>query len=299
MKKVILMIEGMSCSGCSNGLEKYLNKQDGVESASVNLVLKTATITYTDKIDISDIEKYIKDAGFKSLGEEKLLTKKEKNSVLSLVVFGIIALIIMYITMEHHLNLSGAISIDKTPKMYSILLIILTVPFLIYSLDILKRGIKSLIHFMPSMDTLITLGIISSYSYSIFSTIMLFLGNKEYIDNIYFESTIFLIYFAKFGRFIVDRSKDKTEQDIKDLVRITPSKAHLKTDDDYVDITIDEVKKGDILICLPGEKISVDGEVIEGSTTIDESLITGESKPVQKMVKSKVIAGSINYDGKK
>lgn len=298
MKKVILMIEGMSCSGCSNGLEKYLNKQEGVSSASVNLVLKTATITYTNKINISDLERYIKEAGFKSLGEEKTLAKKKKISILPLVIYGFLALIIMYMTMSHHLNLPEIISIEDNQKAYSIILLLLTIPFIIYSIDIIKSGIKSLIHLMPNMDTLITLGIISSYSYSIFSTIMLFLGNKSYIDGIYFESTIFVIYFVKLGRYIVDKSKDKTEQDIKDLVRITPNKAHLKTDDDFIDITIDEVKKDDILICLPGERIAVDGEIIEGSTTIDESLITGESIPVEKTVKSKVIAGSINHDGK-
>ena len=297
MKKITLVIEGMSCSGCSNGLEKYLNKQEEVISASVNLVLKTASITYTNKISKKDLEKYIEEAGFKSLGEEIKVTKK-KTSTIPLIVFGFLALLIMYISMAHHLSLPEIIKQEQNPKVYAVLLLLLTTPFIIYSHDIIKSGIKSLFHLMPNMDTLITMGIFSSYIYSVASVIMILLGNNNYINNIFFESTAFVIFFIKLGRIIVDKNRDKTEQDIKDLVRLTPKKAHLKTEDGYIDITIDEIKKDDLLICLPGEKIAVDGEIVEGSTTIDESLITGESLPSFKKIKSKVIAGSINHEGK-
>ena len=297
MKKITLVIEGMSCSGCSNGIEKYLNKQEEVVSASVNLVLKTATITYTNKISKKDLEKYIEEAGFKSLGEEIKVTQK-KTSVTPLIIFGLLALLIMYITMAHHLGLPEIINQEKNPKTYALLLLLLTTPFIFYSFDIIKSGVKSLLHLMPNMDTLITMGIFSSYLYSVSSVVMILLGNNKYINNIFFESTVFVIFFIKVGRIIVDKNRDKTEQDIKDLVRITPKKAHLKTEDGYTDITIDEIKKDDLLICLPGEKIAVDGEIVEGSTTIDESLITGESVPLFKEIKSKVIAGSINHEGK-
>ena len=297
MKKITLVIEGMSCSGCSNGLEKYLNKQKEVVSASVNLVLKTATITYTNKISKKDLEKYIEEAGFKSLGEEIKVTKK-KTSIMPLIVFGLLAILIMYITMAHHFGLPEIINQEKNPKTYALLLLILTTPFIIYSYDIVKSGIKNLLHLMPNMDTLITMGIFSSYIYSVTSVVIIFLGNNKYVNNIFFESTVFVIFFIKLGRIIVDKNRDKTEQDIKDLVRITPKKAHLKTEDEYTDITIDEIKKDDLLICLPGEKIAVDGEIVEGNTTIDESLITGESVPSFKNIKSKVIAGSINHEGK-
>ena len=298
MKKITLIIEGMSCSGCSNGLEKYLNKQQEVVSASVNLVLKTATITYTNKIGKKDLEKYVEEAGFKSLGEEIKVNKNKKTSIKPLIIFGLFAILIMYITMAHSLNLPELININKYPKQYAILLLLLTTPYIIYAFDIIKSGLKSLIHLMPNMDSLITLGIFSSYLYSFFSVIMIIKGNNNYIHNIYFESTIFVIYFIKLGRFIIKKNRDKTEQDIKDLVRITPNKAHLKTEDGYKNVTIDEIKKEDLLICLPGERIAVDGEIVEGSTTIDESLITGEANPVFKEIESKVIAGSINHDGK-
>ena len=298
MKKITLIIEGMSCSGCSNGLEKYLNKQQEVVSASVNLVLKTATITYTNKIGKKDLEKYIEEAGFKSLGEEIKVNKTKKTSIKPLIIYGLFAILIMYITMAHSLKLPELINVNKYPKQYAILLLLLTTPYIIYAFDIIKSGLKSLIHLMPNMDSLITLGIFSSYLYSFFSVIMIIKENNNYIHNIYFESTIFVIYFIKLGRFIIKKNRDKTEQDIKDLVRITPNKAHLKTEEGYKNVTIDEIKKEDLLICLPGERIAVDGEIVEGSTTIDESLITGEANPVFKEIHSKVIAGSINHDGK-
>lgn len=298
MKKITLIIEGMSCSGCSNGLEKYLNKQQEVVSASVNLVLKTATITYTNKIGKKDLEKYVEEAGFKSLGEEIKVNKNKKTSIKPLIIFGLFAILIMYITMAHSLKLPELINVNKYPKQYAVLLLLLTTPYIIYAFDIIKSGLKSLIHLMPNMDSLITLGIFSSYLYSFFSVIMIIKGNNNYIHNIYFESTIFVIYFIKLGRFIIKKNRDKTEQDIKDLVRITPNKAHLKTEEGYKNVTIDEIKKEDLLICLPGERIAVDGEIVEGSTTIDESLITGEANPVFKEIQSKVIAGSINHDGK-
>lgn len=293
MKKVILKIEGMSCSACSNGLEKYLNKQDGI-NASVNLVLATASIEYNENIKIRDIEKHIKDAGFKSLGEYK--TKEKINSIFSHIIWGLLCLFIMYYSMSHMLNLYEIVNANNNPKLYVTVLLLLTIPFLIYSSDIIKNGIKNLIHQMPNMDTLVTLGIISSYSYSLYSVIMVYMNKTNYIHNIYFESTVFVIYFIKLGRFITERSKNKTTESIRDLVEITPNIAHLKNEKDYQDITIDEVKKGDILICLPGEKIAVDGEVTKGRSNFDESFITGESIPVLKEKNSKVIAGSLNYE---
>lgn len=300
MKKIILKIEGMSCSACSNGLEKYLNKQEGIEEATVNLVMATASITYKENLSINDLERFIKEAGFKSLGEEKVIARKEKTNITPYIVLGILGLLIMYIPMQHMFKVPSLpfLDIHKTPKSYAVILLLLTIPYMIYSIDIIKNGIKNLIHKMPNMDTLVTLGIISSYVYSIFGVIMILLGHNDYVHNLYFESTIFVIYFMKLGRFITDSSKNKTKDSIRELVSITPSKAHIKDKDSYKDITIDEVKKGDILITLPGERIAVDGEIVNGASNFDESFITGESLPVSKKKGDKVIAGSINYDSK-
>jgi len=298
MKKTVLRIDGMSCSACSNGLEKYLNKQEKIKSAEVNLVMQTATISYDDSLSIKDLEKYISEAGFESLGEENIF-KEEENSYMPLLVYGIIGLILMYISMSHmiKLPLPSFLNMKINPEIYSFTLLILTIPFLIYGWDIINSGYKNLYHKMPNMDTLVTIGIISSFIYSLFSTIMILTNHTEFLHSLYFESTAFVIYFIKLGRFIDKKSKSKTKDAIRDLVRITPEKARIKKGDSYEEITIDEVRKEDILICLPGDKIAVDGEITKGESHFDESFITGESIPVLKKISDKVIAGSINYDG--
>lgn len=298
MKKIILRIGGMSCSACSNGLEKLLNSKEKIKEAKVNLVLQTASIIYDDDLKIEEIEKYISEAGFESLGDENYLLQEEKDSIVPIIVYGILGIVLMYISMAHMLKLPmiELFNPSKNPLIYSTTLLILTIPFLIYGIDILKSGFNNLLHKMPNMDTLVMIGIFSSFFYSLFSFIMIILGSKEYIHELYFESTAFVIYFIKLGRLIDKKSKNKTKDAIKGLVQITPEKARIKENDTIKEVTIDEVKIGDILICLPGDKIAVDGEIVKGSTHIDESFITGESLPLLKKVKDKVIAGSINYE---
>ena len=297
MKKVVLVIEGMSCSGCSNGLEKYLNKQDGIEEATVNLVMATASIKYKDNLTIDDLNRFVSEAGFKSLGED-IKKEEKKETIQPFIIFGILALLLMYISMGHmiHLPILDIFNMTKHPIIYSITLLLLTIPFLIYGWKIIHSGVKNLIHLMPNMDTLVTIGIVSSFLYSLINVIMVIIGKKSCVENLYFESTAFVIYFIMLGKYIDKQSKNKTKEAIKGLVTMTPERARIKTNDGYNNITIDKVKKGDILICFPGDKVAVDGEIIKGSSTFDESFITGESLPVLKKVNDKVIAGSINYD---
>ena len=299
MKKIILKIGDMSCSACSSGLEKYLNKQDGIISANVNLVLANAMIEYEDNLEIKDLERFIKEAGFKSLGIYKGEEEEKKVSKTPLIVFGILALLILYISMSHMLYLPSIpfLNMEKYPINYSIFLFILTIPFLIYGFDIFKSGIKNLIHRTPNMDTLVSLGVASSFIFSLFNMIMILLGNKMYVENLYFESCAIIIYFIKLGRYIDKISKSKTKEALKELVQITPSMALLKVNNKEKEVSIDEVKKNDILICKPGMKIAVDGVITSGKSYIDESFITGESIPVKKTIDDKVVAGSINVDG--
>lgn len=302
MKKIILSIDGMTCSACSSGLEKYLIKQDGIINASVNLVLAQALIEYEDNLTIEQLETFVKEAGFESLGiyngEQE---KKKDNGKLLLVIYGVLALIVLYVSMSHMVGLPVIpfLHMMHHPINYAICLLILTIPFLIYGKDIFVSGIKNILHKTPNMDTLVTIGVFSSLSYSIFSTIMILLDNNTmmYIESLYFESCAIIIYFIKLGRYIDGRSKEKTKEALKELVQITPTKAVLKRDKKEVEVPIDEVKKNDILICKPGMKIAVDGIIINGETHLDEAFITGESVPAKKSVNDKVVAGSINLDG--
>ena len=302
MKKIILSIDGMTCSACSNGLEKYLNKQNGINKASVNLVLANASIEYDENLlDIPKIETFIKQAGFKSLGEFKniKIEKKTRKEKIKFIIFTVLAIILMYISISHMISLPiiEDLNMDLSPFTHSIVLLLLTIPFIIYGFDILKNGFKNLIHKTPNMDTLVSIGVISSLLYSLYGLYMISTGNTHYVENLYFESTAVVIYFIKLGRYIDKSSKDKTKEAIQKLVQITPNHATIKINGIEKRVTLDEIKKGDIVISKPGEKIAADGEILSGEAHLDESFITGESKKSKKTIGQKVIAGSINYDG--
>lgn len=302
MKKIILSIDGMTCSSCSNGLEKYLNKQEGIIVAGVNLVMANATIEYDEKkLNIAQIEEFVKKAGFKSLGEFKEIKteNKSKKEKVKFIIFTLLAILLMYISMGHMINLPTLPYLnphDNTTN-YMVSLLILTILFIIYGFDIIKNGYKNLIHKTPNMDTLVGIGVITSFLYSLYSMYLVFSGNHHQVMNLYFESAAIVIYFVKLGRYIDGISKDKTREAIQKLVKITPNKAVIKKDGILKEVTLDEIHKGDIVVAKAGEKIAVDGEIIEGKAHLDESFITGESKPVAKEIGSKVIAGSLNYDG--
>ena len=302
MKKIILSIEGMTCSACSNGLEKYLNKQDGIKQASVNLVMANASIEYDEKkLNIDNLNEFVKKAGFKSLGEFKeiKIEGKSKKEKIIFIIFTILAIIFMYIAMGHMVNLPTLeiIDVNKNPIGYTICLFIFAILFIIYGFDVLKNGYKNLIHKTPNMDTLVGIGVLSSFIYSIYSMFLIIRGETHVVHNLYFESAAMVIYFVKLGRYLDGISKDKTKEAIQKLVKITPESATIKVDGKEKTVTIDEVKKGDIVVSKPGERISVDGKILEGKAHLDESFITGESKPASKSKGEKVIAGSINYDG--
>ncbi len=302
MKKINLSIDGMTCSACSNGLEKYLNKQKGISNATVNLVMANATIEYDEKLlNQEKIEEFVKEAGFKSLGEFKEIKIEEKNKKekIKFIIFTILAILLMYISMGHMINLPIIPFLNPHTNAinYMISLLVLTICFMFYGFDILKNGYKNLIHKTPNMDTLVGIGVISSLLYSIYNMYTVFAGNHHQVMNLYFESAAIVIYFIKLGRYIDGISKDKTKEAIQKLVKITPNTAVIKINGTEKTVTLDEINKGDIVVSRAGEKIAVDGEIITGKAHLDESFITGESKPVSKEEGNKVIAGSTNYDG--
>lgn len=302
MKKIILAIDGMTCSACSNSLEKYLKKQKGILTANVNLVMANATIEYDDTtISQKKIEQFIKEAGFKSLGEfrEDNLESKTQNEKIKFLFFSILAILLMYVSMGHMVGLPTFKLLDmhSNPISYTLVLFLLTIPFLIYGFDILKNGYKNLIHKTPNMDTLVSIGVLSSLLYSIYNMYLILKGNHEPVEHLYFEASAIVIFFIKLGRYLDGISKDKTKDAIQKLVKLTPNHAIIKVNEEEKQVTIDEVKKGDIVISKPGEKIAVDGKILSGKAHLDESFITGESKKASKTIGEKVIAGSINYDG--
>ena len=302
MKKVILAIEGMTCSACSNGLEKYLNKQDGIKQATVNLVMNTASIEYDEKkLDLNDLDKFVEKAGFKSLGINTFEKEQRKssNEKYKLIAISCLSIVDLYVSMSHMVGLPVIpyLNMMSYPVNYSLCLLVLTTIVLVLGWKIIKNGIKNMIHKTPNMDTLVTIGVIASFGYSLFGTYMITKGIVAYVEQLYFESAATVIFFIEIGKYIENKNKNKTKEALQKLVTITPKDAVVEKDGKEYTVTIDEIQKGDIVVCRPGEKIAVDGTIVSGTTHIDESFITGESVPVKRDEGLKVIAGSINYEG--
>ena len=299
MKNIILNVGGMTCSGCSAGLEKYLNKQDGIFSASVNLVLATVKIEYDENLlDVNKLNKFIGEAGFTSYGEEYNKNKRRPERLV-LLIYTVLTILLMYISMGNmfKITMPNIVNMHFNPIIYSISLAAITFLYFIYGFDIIKSGIKNLVHRMPNMDSLIMIGVIVNYLYSLFNMILVFKGDMNGLHQLYFEASAMTILFVKIGRFIDKNNRIKATDAVRGLVSVTPKKAVKLVDGEEKTVTINEISKGDIIVCRPGEKIAVDGIVRKGRTNINEALITGESKPVHKEVGNEVIAGSINCNG--
>lgn len=230
MKKVLLKIDGMTCSACSSGLEKFLNKQEGIKQAQVNLVMNNASIEYDEKIlDIPKIEKFVEKAGFESFGIDKLEKEEKKQSKekYKSVLLTILAIFILYISMGQMVGLPifNIINMHENPANFSILQLILSIFAILLGRDILKNRYKNLIHKTPNMDTLVGLGVISSLLYSMYNTYRIFLGDTEAVHHLYYESIVIILFFIKIGKYIEGRNKDKTKEAIQELMMITPSLA--------------------------------------------------------------------------
>ena len=261
--------------------------------------MSSASISYEDDISIDDLNRFVKEAGFNSLGIYDEQVNKNINKNGYFIVNGVLALLVLYISMAHmiHLPVIPFLNMMNHPVNYAVCLFIFSLYFIYFGRDIIINGIKNIRYKSPNMDTLVTLGIISSFLFSTFNMIMILKGNKEYIEDLYFESVCVVLYLIKFGRYIDGINKEKTKDAIKGLVTITPKVAILFKDNKEKEVSIDEVKKGDTLIVKPGNRFAVDGSIVKGSTHVDESFISGESIPVKKSVDDRVVAGSINLDG--
>jgi len=302
MKKIILKIGGMSCAACSFGLEKYLKKQEGIQDVVVNLIMNHAIILFDeDKIKLEDLNRFVKEAGFESLGEDNLNgEEKEKRKEKPRLIFvTILSLLILYISMGHMIGLPAFPFLDmhQYPIFYTLSLLGLSTIVMILEKNILKSGWLNLIHKAPNMDSLVTIGVIASYGYSIYHTILILQGKVEFVTSLYYESAAIVLFFIMIGKYIENRSKKKTKEAIQSLMKLTPATAVILENGKQKVVTIDEIQKGDIVICKPGEKIAVDGIVTKGVSHLDESFITGESLPSKKEAGKPVIAGSINYEG--
>ena len=244
------------------------------------------------------MNKFIEESGFTSYGEEYNKNKRKPERFV-LLIYTVLTILLMYISMGNmfKIKMSNIIDMHSNPIIYAVSLAVITFLYFIYGFDIIKSGIKNLVNKMPNMDSLIMIGVIVNYLYSLFNMILVFRGDMNGLHHLYFEASAMTILFVKIGRFIDKNNRIKATDAVKGLVSVTPKNAVKLVDGEEKTVTINEISKGDIIVCRPGEKIAVDGIVRKGRTNINEALITGESKPVHKEIGDEVIAGSINCNG--
>ena len=305
IKTYTFKVEGMTCSACANRVERVTKKMDGVESSSVNFATEKLTVNIDEDITgYPQIKSVVEKAGYKLVKEEEKSQQKKKmdESRLLLIRFIVSACFtvpLLIITMGHMVGMPLPDIIDpmKNSLNFAIIQVVLTLPVMIMGYKFYKIGIKNLFKLSPNMDSLIAISTLAAFIYGIFGIYKIKSGDTSYAMHLYFESAAVILTLITLGKYLEAVSKGKTSQAIKALMGLAPKSATIIRNDKEMTVPIEEVITGDIVIVKPGEKLPVDGEVIEGSTSIDESMLTGESIPVEKTVGSSVVGASINKTG--
>lgn len=298
-------IEGMHCSACASRVEKVTKKIPGVENSVVNFATEKLFISYdADSINFGDIKSKVENAGFKLIreDEQKIEEKKldEQGKMLWRLILSLVfALPLLTITMGHMVGMPLPKIIDPmmNPFNFAIIQLVLTIPVMIIGYKFYYIGYKNLFKLSPNMDSLIAIGTSAAFIYSLYGTYKIYTGDGSYAMSLYYEAAVTILALITLGKYLEAVSKGKTSQAIKKLMGLAPKTATIVREGKELVIPIDEVIVGDIVIVKPGEKLPVDGEVIEGTTSVDEAMLTGESIPVEKTVGSKVIGASINKTG--
>lgn len=306
MTQKLLKIEGMSCTACAKAVERVTRKLDGVTESNVNYASEKLSISYeASKVNLSDIKKAIEKAGYKAVDEDSKATNKSKkeDQIKSLwqkfIISAIFTVPLLIISMGHMLGLElpGFINPMVNSKGFALSQLLIVTPVIILGRRFYKIGFRSLIKRSPNMDSLIAIGTSAAFLYGIFGVIKIFSGDTAYTRDLYFESAAVIITLITLGKYFEAVSKGKTSEAIKKLMGLAPKTATVLRAEKEIEINIEEVKAGDIIVVKPGSKMPVDGEVIEGITSVDESMLTGESIPVEKSVGDKIIGASINKNG--
>lgn len=306
MKKAVCKVKGMSCAACSASVERILNKKDGVESAQVSLAAEEASIIYDEnKISIEEMQDAVKKGGFKLLApaedsaegsedKESVQEKKaERLHLIRLYTCIIFALPLFVLCM-------APMVIPSLPMVSGWVQMVLCIPVLIAGYSFFTKGFFNLVKLQPNMDSLVATGATASFVYSLVNLIQ----NTQHMamghamsHQYYFEGVAMIITLVMVGKHIELRSRRKAGNSIKSLMNLAPSKATLVKEGKTQEIDAKDIAVGDLILVHPGEKIAADGEVVEGSSDVDESMLTGESLPVAKNIGSKVWGATINTNG--
>ncbi len=297
MKKSRFKISGMTCAACASGLERILKKQNLVKDVKVNFATEMMDIEYEEELTFEKINSVVNSLGFNIVVDEK----PKKKSNISLVISTIVTVILLYIAMGYMITdkliYPNIIDPIDNPINFCLIQLMLSIVVIILNIKIYKVGYRLLFKLSPNMDSLVAIGTTASFIYSIYSLYMVYNGNHSFVHNLYFESTATILTLIQIGKYFEEKSKTRTKASITKLLNLSPKMGTVVRDGIEVSVQVSQIKKGDIVVVKTGEKIPVDGVIIEGSATIDESIITGESMPVEKSKGEKVIGATIISDG--
>ena len=303
-------IEGMTCASCAQTIEKATQKLRGVNLSSVNLATEKLVVEYDPgMVNLTDIIKAVMDSGYEAheevatadtVDQDKEKKQKEIKSLWNrFLISALFTAPLLYIAMGHLVNapLPDFINPMMNPEAFAIVQLVLTLPVVVVNSKIYRNGFKALSKGHPNMDSLISLGTSAAFLYGVFATVMIFLGEVAYANELYYETAAVILALIVLGKYLETLTKGKTSEAIKKLMGLAPKTALVVRNGKESEISIDEVVVGDIIVVRPGGKMPVDGVVIEGLTSVDESMLTGESIPVEKSVGDAIIGASINKNG--
>ena len=302
------ILEGMSCATCAKNIEDTISSLDGIEEAVVNFATEKMVVKFDkETLSIAEIEKKVVEAGYKakleidnSVDDQAEKKQQEIDGIWKRFIYSAIFTVpVLYIAMAEMVGLPTLESLSPigNPKLFSTVQFILVLPVLYFGRKFFSVGIRSLFRRKPNMDSLVALGAGAAFLYSIYSTVLAYLGDEHEAMHLYYESAAVILTLITLGKYFEGVSKSRTTNAISKLVGLVPKTANLiKNGQEHV-VAVDEISTGDILLVRPGEKVPLDGVVIEGRSTVDESMLTGESIPVEKDINSKVVGASINKTG--
>ena len=311
MKKQNFKIEGMTCAACSARVEKVVNKLEGISSAVVNLTTERMSVEYDEqKLNIDDIGKAVERAGYgwsviknQSSDADKLKKQKEIRTLfIKFAVSAFFTIPLLYLSMGpmitwFNVPVPSFVNPGVNPLNFAIAQICLTIPVLVAGYRFYYVGFRAILMRSPNMDSLIAMGTSAAVLYGIYSVYQITRSNQHFVHSLYFETAGVIITLILLGKSFEALSKGKTSEAIKNLMGLAPKTALVIRNNTEVELPIEEVVPGDIIIVKPGQKIPVDGIVLEGDTAVDESMLTGESIPVDKKNGDNIYAASINKNG--
>jgi len=299
-------ITGMTCAACSSAVERVTRKMDGVAESNVNLTTAFLTITYDEeKVTPEMIIKKIDRAGFAAelhVEEQKEEAKEDEVTKIKyrLICNVILSIPLLYICLGHMLPITFPLpkfmDMHKEPLTFALVQMFLTIVVLINGRKFYIVGFKSLFKGHPNMDSLVAIGTGSAFIYSLVMTLSI-PKNAACVHNLYYESAAVVVTLVMLGKYMEGRSKNKTSEAIRKLMELAPDTAILLCDGEQKEVPVEQVKLGELILIKPGSRIPLDGIVVEGSSSVDESMLTGESIPVEKSSGDEVIGGSVNYQG--